>query len=88
MNASSASAPGLRVRSNGKVVEALDDDDIYSGCWGAVSVNFYPYSTKGNTGVACGLNNVIKTRDDKNLAGGRSADADFSDLAEDDDLLD
>lgn len=88
MNASSATAPGLRVRNDGKIVEALDTEDIYSGCWGAASVNFYPYSTKGNMGVACALNSILKTRDDRNLAGGRSADADFADLAEDDDLLD
>lgn len=74
--------PGVRVLEDGMIVEALDDDDFYSGCWGCVAVNFYPYNTNGNTGVAAGLNNVIKTRDDERLGGGHSAEQDFGDLAD------
>lgn len=59
----------------------MDTDDFYSGCWGAAVVNFYPYNTSGNMGVAVGLNNVIKTRDDERLGGGgRTAEADFGDM--------
>lgn len=80
-NCSSNNAPGIRIKdSNGAVVEALDDEDFYSGCYGAVSVNLFPYSASGNNGVGVGLNNVIKLRDGEKLSGGRSADADFSDL--------
>lgn len=80
-NASSSTAPGLRIKDElGSVVEALDDSDIYSGCYGAVSVNLFPYSANGNQGVGVGLNNVIKLRDGDKLSGGRSADSDFSDL--------
>jgi hypothetical protein len=74
--------PGVRVLENGVLCEALTNEDFYSGCWGCVTLGFFPYNTSGNTGIACGLNNVIKTRDGERLAGGRSADADFSDLAE------
>lgn len=81
MNASSTLKPGVRVLENGVMSEALDSDDFYSGCWGAVVVNFFPYSVSGNVGVAAGLNNLIKTRDDERLGGGRSADADFGDMA-------
>lgn len=81
MNASSTPKPGVRVLENGVMSEALDSDDFYSGCWGAVVVNFFPYSVSGNVGVAAGLNNLIKTRDDERLGGGRSADADFGDMA-------
>nr|DAQ02886.1 MAG TPA: DNA helix destabilizing protein [Caudoviricetes sp.] len=81
MNASSTQKPGVRVLENGAMSEALDSDDFYSGCWGAVVVNFFPYSVSGNVGVAAGLNNLIKTRDDERLGGGRSADADFGDMA-------
>lgn len=85
-NCSAKNKPGVRVLSNGAIVEALDTDDFYSGCWGAVTINFFPYDAKGNKGVGAGLNNVIKTRDDEKLAGGTNADQDFADMA--DDLLD
>ena len=38
VNASSKQKPGVRVLEGGKVVEALDTEDFYSGCWGAVTV--------------------------------------------------
>ena len=40
----------------------------------------FPYAASGNSGVGVGLNNVIKLRDGEKLSGGRTADADFSDL--------
>ena len=74
--------PGVRVLENGQMHEALDNEDFYSGCWGAAAVNFYAYNTSGNMGVAAGLNNVIKTRDAEPLGGGgRSAEQDFGDMA-------
>ena len=80
-NCSSNNAPGVRVRDElGQVVEALDDSDFYSGCYGAVTINMFPYANNGNSGVGIGLNNLIKLRDGERLSGGRSADADFSDL--------
>lgn len=63
----------------------MSQDDMYSGCFGRASVNFYAFDTKGNKGVACGLNNLQKLEDGEPLGGGRSkAEDDFS---EDDDLL-
>lgn len=82
LNCSSKQKPGVRVLENGQVVEALGMEDFYSGCWGAVTLNFFPYDSKGNKGVGAGLNNVIKTRDDERLAGGSSADADFGDMGD------
>ena len=81
VNASSQTKPGVRVLENGVITEALDSDDFYSGCWGCASINLYPYEASGNTGVAVGLNNVIKTKDDTRLSGGNSAESDFADLA-------
>ena len=75
--------PGVAVLANGQVQEALDGDDFYSGCWGCATVNFYAYNTSGNMGIAAGLNNVIKTRDDERLAGGKTAEQDFGDLVSD-----
>ena len=82
-NCSSTKAPGIRVLEEGKVIEAMDEDDFYSGCWGAVTVNAFPFDSNGNKGVGLGLNNLIKTRDDERLAGGSTAEEDFGDLEED-----
>lgn len=82
MNASSTTKPGVRVLENGAMAEALDSDDMYSGCYGCVTVNMFPYNTSGNVGVAAGLNNLIKTRDGERLSGGHSAEEDFNDLVD------
>jgi hypothetical protein len=75
-------APGVRVLENGLISEALDGEDFYSGCYGCITVGFFPYSSNGNLGVAAGLNNLIKTRDGEKLAGGHSAEEDFGDLVD------
>jgi hypothetical protein len=82
LNASTTTAPGVRVLENGVMSEALDGDDFYSGCYGCATVNFYAYSASGNVGVAAGLNNVIKTRDGEKLSGSHSAEDDFGDMVE------
>jgi hypothetical protein len=58
-------------------------DVIYSGCYGAVSVNLYGYSyNKIRHGVACGLNGLIKLQDGERLdGGGSSVLSDFGDIA-------
>lgn len=61
-------------------------DEFYSGCYGRASVNFYPFSKNGNSGVAVGLNNLMKLADGERLGGSASAQADFADFAEGDDL--
>ena len=80
LNASSRNKPGVKLLEDGVVSDALDDEDFYSGCYGAVTLDFFPYESSGNKGVGAGLNNVIKTRDGDRLSGGRSADEDFADL--------
>lgn len=80
LNASSRNKPGVKVLEDGVVSDALDEGDFYSGCYGAVTLDFFPYESSGNKGVGAGLNNVIKTRDGDRLSGGRSADEDFADL--------
>jgi hypothetical protein len=87
INTRSRNKPGIRVLENGMISEALDGEDFYSGAYGAVSINFFPYDYNGNKGVGAGLNNAIKTRDGERLAGGSSAEEDFADLAEDIDPL-
>lgn len=58
----------------------LAPSDIYSGMYARVTVNFYPHDTAGAKGVACGLGNVLKTRDGEPLSGGASAASDFEGL--------
>ena len=67
------------VDAGGKLVPRdLAPQDIYSGMYARVTVNFYGYSNSGNKGVACGLGNVMKTRDGEPLSGGASAASDFA----------
>lgn len=65
----------------------MSREEFYSGCYGRASVNFYAFNVSGNKGVACGLNNLQKLEDGPRLSGGSSAQEDFGDLPEEDDLL-
>lgn len=47
----------------------IDPNEIYSGMYGRVNVNFYPYLYNGKKGVGVGLNHVQKTRDGEPLGG-------------------
>ena len=57
----------------------LDNSELYSGCYGRVSVNLYPYDVSGSKGVAVGLNAVKKVADGERLAGSGASAADFDD---------
>lgn len=59
----------------------LAPQDIYSGMYARVTLNFYAYDAAGSKGVGCGLGNVLKIRDGEPLSGGASAASDFADLA-------
>ena len=84
INASSKTKPGvvkvMAVQGEKKLVEVTNEEEVYSGCYGYVSVNFFPFSNAGNKGVAAGLNNVLKTRDGAFLGGRSSAQTDFGDM--------
>lgn len=58
----------------------LAPQDIYSGMYARVTVNFFSFSVNGNRGIGCGLGNVCKTRDGEPLSGGASAASDFEGL--------
>lgn len=63
----------------------LDPSEIYSGMYGRVNVNFYPYDFAGKKGIGCGLGPVQKLRDGESLGGGAiSAAAAFGDGFEND----
>ena len=54
-----------------------DPGEFYSGCWARVTCNPYAYDRRGNKGVAFGLNNVQKIRDDEPFVGGPSVEDEF-----------
>ena len=81
LNATCKTAPGIIDASFNPI---MDQNEFYSGCYGFFSVNFYAYSTNGNKGIACGLNNLQKMTDGEPLGGRISADADFGGGTEDD----
>ncbi|MCI8783279.1 MAG: DUF2815 family protein [Dorea sp.] len=47
----------------------INQSEVYSGMYGKVNVNFFPYSVGGKKGVGCGLGPVMKTRDGEALGG-------------------
>jgi hypothetical protein len=63
----------------------MDRSEVYSGCYGRVSLSFYAFNTNGNRGIACGLNNLQKLRDGEPLGGQMSAETEFAGLEEDGD---
>lgn len=84
INVSSKDKPQILKREDGIRVKTDDSDDIYSGVFAFVSINFYAYSTAGNKGVTAGLNNIFTTCKGDFLGGRSSAESDFADLDWDD----
>lgn len=80
MTASSKQKPQVVDISNINV--ELAPVDIYSGMYGRVTVNFFPYNSNGNRGIGCGLGNVLKTRDGEPLSGHTTAANDFAGLGQ------
>lgn len=80
-----AYAGAMFLNANGKtqpqivddnVAPILDRAEVYSGCYGRVSLSFFAFNTNGNKGIACGLGNIQKTRDGEPLGGGHVSAAD------------
>lgn len=82
LNANSDRAPGI-VDAHAKPI--LDRSEVYSGCYGRVSLSFYPFNTNGNRGIACGLVNIQKLRDGEPLGGQISAEQEFAGLEDEED---
>lgn len=83
LNANSREAPQVVDR---RVQPILDRSEVYSGCYGRISVNFYGYSSNVNRGIAAGLGNIQKIKDGETLGGRMSAKEEFESV-EDDDFL-
>lgn len=83
INAKSNTKPGVVDKDFQPIT---DEEDVYSGMWGMVSVSFYGYDKGVNKGIAAAINNVMKTKDDSRLGGDKeSAESDFEGFDDDDD---
>lgn len=90
LNTTSKKRPGIVDKNIQKI---FDEDEVYSGCYAIVNVNFYAYNSNGNKGIACGLNHIMKIKDGENLAGGITVEqafsgVDLSDFLSDDETFD
>lgn len=85
INASSKTKPTVV----DKYVNKTDDpEEVYSGVYARVSINFYAYNTAGNKGITAGLNNVQILEKGEFLGGRASAEADFDEWDDDSDDFD
>jgi hypothetical protein len=79
-SAKSDKRPRVVSRSAQGLQDILDPSEIYSGIYGAVGVDAYPYNSNGKRGIAFGLTNVLKLADGDSLGGGTSAEDDFDEF--------
>jgi len=56
---------------NEKRERVTNPTDVYSGMYGRVHIQLYPYDTAGNAGIGVSLQNVMKTKDGDPLGGAR-----------------
>lgn len=77
INCSAKTKPGVVDKDLNPI---MNQDEVYSGCFGRASVTFYPFNTSGNKGIAAGLNHIMKIKDGESLGGRSSAEADFADI--------
>ncbi|GCD11640.1 DUF2815 family protein [Clostridium tagluense] len=75
INANSNIKPGIVNKSLRPIVE---QSEFYSGCYGRASIVFYAYNAEGNSGIACGLQNLQKLEEGEMLSSHSSAEEDFA----------
>ena len=64
-----------------------DPGEVYSGCYGRASINFYGYNSNGKKGVSAGLLSVQKLHDGEPFGTVGSADDFADDYKDEDDIL-
>ena len=74
INVTNTKQPGVVDRFGQPV---MDPDVVYSGCYGLVDVQFFPFNTNGGMGVGASLQNVMKKKDGERLDGRQSAQEAF-----------
>lgn len=75
LNVKSSQRPGVVAAD---MNEIIDESDFYGGCWARATVNAYAYDQKGNRGVAFGLMNLQKYKDDDAFGNRSKPQDDFS----------
>ena len=70
-----------------QVQPILDQTEVYSGCYGRITVTFYGYNSNGNRGIAAGLGNIQKLKDGDSLGGRAKASEEFEPVDDDEDFL-
>lgn len=85
INANAKTKPGI---VDIKAMPIMNQDEVYSGCFGRASITFYAYNSNGSKGIAAGLNHIMKTKEGDPLGGRSTAESDFAEvLNSDDDML-
>ena len=74
VKASSKMKPGL-VDQN--VQPIIEEGEFYAGCWARATITAFAYNKAGNAGVAFGLQNIQKVRDDEEFSGRGKAEDEF-----------
>lgn len=82
LNASSSQAPGVVDRNRNEI---FDHEEIYSGVYARVHLNFFPFNSNGNRGIGAGLNHIQKWADGPALSGRARVDEVFDVIEDDDD---
>jgi hypothetical protein len=67
--------------------EILDADQLYSGCYANVVLNFYAYAGDENKGISPGLEAIQKKRDGERLSGSEVDIDEVFETEDDDDFL-
>ncbi len=78
MTAAAKTKPGVIDLYGRDLTEPGREEEVYSGMKANVSVTFFAFSTSGNKGIACGLNNIQKVAEGPHRGGRVSAAADFA----------
>lgn len=82
MQVSSLRKPGIVDKH---LIPIDDEDEVYSGCYARVSMDAFPFNTKGKKGVSFGLRNIQKLADGDDLTGRTKPEDDFDSYDDDDD---
>lgn len=80
VNANSKIKPGVVDKDLNPII---DPSEIYSGCYGRVSMVAFPYSVNGSSGISFALQNIQKISDAEPLGGKSKAEDDFTAVEDD-----
>lgn len=81
INAKSKEAPQIVDKD---VMPIVNQTEVYSGCYGNISITFYPFNYGGSKGIAAWLGNIQKIKDGEPFDGRISAKDDFVVIGDED----